>query len=130
MTAAKAAGGVLIACLLAGCAGSGITLGDSPPAAAAQQPPPPAGMRGRWMLSAPNAPSCGLHFGGPPDEKQGSIAPEGGCPGRFFMSRAWVKTDTGLTINDDQGKPLAQLAPAANGFEGQTASGMAVTLTR
>jgi hypothetical protein len=130
MTAAKAAGAVLIACLLAGCAGSGISLTGSAPAAAAAQEPQPAGMRGRWILSAPNAPSCGMHFGGAPDAKQGTIAPEGGCPGRFFTSRAWVKTDTGLTINDDKGSPLAQLAPAANGFEGQTASGMAVTLTR
>jgi hypothetical protein len=129
MTAAKVAGGVLIACLLAGCTGSGISLSNTPPAAA-QQPPPPAGMRGRWELSAPNAPSCGMYFGGAPDAKQGSIAPEGGCPGRFFTSRAWVKTDTGLTINDDQGNPLGQLAPAANGFEGQATGGMPVTLTR
>jgi hypothetical protein len=128
MTAAQAAGGVLIACLLAGCAGSGISLSDTPPAVAQQ--PPPAGMRGRWVLSAPNAPSCGLHFGGAPDAKEGSIAPEGGCPGKFFTSRGWVKTDSGLTINDDKGNPLGQLAPAANGFEGQATSGMAVTLTR
>ena len=128
MTAAKAAGGVLIACLLAGCAGSGISLSDAPPAAAQQ--PPPSGMKGRWTLTAPNAPTCGMHFGGAPDAKAGSIAPEGGCPGRFFLSRGWVKTDTGLTINDDQGNPLAQLAPSANGFEGSATTGMPVTLTR
>src|ERR1700751_1931442 len=128
MTAAKAAGAVLIACLLAGCAGSGISVTGSAPAAAAGQEPQPAGMRGRWVLSAPNAPTCGMHFGGAPDAKQGSIAPEGGCPARFSPSRSWVKPHTGLTINDDQANPLGKLAPAANGFEGQAVSGMPVTL--
>jgi Protease inhibitor Inh len=129
MIAMKAAGGILIVCLLAGCAGSGISLTDSPTAAAQQ--PQPVGMSGRWILSAPNAPSCGMRFGGAMDAKEGSIAPEGGCPAKFYTSRRWVKTDTGLTINDDQGAPLAQLSPATGGgFEGQSTSGMPVTLTR
>jgi hypothetical protein len=127
MTAAKAAGGALIACLLAGCAGSGISLSDSSPAA---KQPQPAGMGGRWILSAPNAPSCGMRFGGAVDAKEGSVAPEGGCPAKFYTSRRWLKTDTGLTINDDQGNPLAQLTANGGGFEGQSTSGMAVTLTR
>jgi hypothetical protein len=127
MTAAKATGGVLVACLLAGCAGSGISLTDTAPAATQPQA---AGMNGRWILSAPNAPSCGMRFGGAVDAKEGNVAPEGGCPAKFFTSRRWVKTDTGLTINDDQGAPLAQLTANGGGFEGQSTSGMAVTLTR
>ena len=46
-----------MALMLAGCAAEPF---------AAQAPAPSAGMAGRWMLTAPNAPSCGMDFEGEP----------------------------------------------------------------
>ena len=78
MTMVRAAGSILIALLLAGCAGGG-SLGGSAA--------PDTGMAGRWILAAPNAPICGINFAGAPGARDGAVAPEGGCPEKFFMSR-------------------------------------------
>jgi len=120
----RAAGGVLVALLLADCAGA--PFGDSAPAA----PTPAESMAGRWFLVAPNAPPCGMNFGGAPGAQQGSVTPDGGCPGKFFMSRRWTLDQNVLVINDEDNKPLANLSYAGNRFEGQAAAGMAVTLSR
>jgi hypothetical protein len=120
--------GALIALALAGCAGEQLSLGDAAPEA---PPPAPAeSMAGRWMLSAPNAPACGMKFGGAPGAHEGNIAPEGGCPGKFFTSRQWVLKDGALTINDYEDAPLGTLKPQGTGFAGEAAAGFPVTLTR
>jgi hypothetical protein len=128
MARVRTASAILVAMMLAGCAGEQLSLGGSPPPAA---PPSPAvTMPGRWMLSAPNAPPCGMNFGGAPGGKEGSIAPEGGCPGNFFMSRHWTLDQGALTINDHENTPLAQLKLAGTRYEGQSTTGTPVTLAR
>lgn len=126
MTISRVAGSVLIASMLAGCAGVGPLSNAAPEA----PPTPNTVMAGRWMLAAPNAPACGMNFNGAPGASQGTIAPEGGCPGRFFTSRHWAFEDGGLTINDHENKPLAHLSLAGARFEGQSTTGTPVTLTR
>jgi hypothetical protein len=118
----RLAGGILIASLLAGCAGG--PLGDAAPAAAATD------MSGRWILAAPNAPTCGLNFGGAPGAQNGRVVPEGGCPGNFFTSRRWTLEQGALMIDDDENQPLARLSFAGGRYEGQATAGMLVTLTR
>jgi hypothetical protein len=118
------AGGALIASTLAGCAGN--PFGDTAPVA----PPPNAEMAGRWILEAPNAPSCGMNFSGASGAQRGNVMPEGGCPGNFFTSRHWTLDQGALIINDDENQPLASLTFTGGRFEGQANAGMAVTLTR
>jgi len=126
MTAVRAATGVLVAFMLTGCAGNQLSGGSSTPAA----PPIDASMTGRWILTAPNSPSCGLEFGGVAGARAGAVAPDGGCPGNFYMSRRWAMEGSVLTIADDESQPLAQLRPGGTRFEGQSTSGVPVTLTR
>ena len=109
--------------LLAGCAGN--PLGDTGPAAAGQS----TEMNGRWILAAPDAPTCGMNFMNTQGNEQGTVEPEGGCPGNLFMSRHWTLAQGALTISDDENQPLAQLAFANGRFEGQSTSGTPVTLT-
>jgi Protease inhibitor Inh len=123
MTMVRAAGSILIALSLAGCAGGGSLGGSTPPAA-------DTGMPGRWILAAPNAPVCGMNFAGPLGAREGSVAPEGGCPGKFFLSRRWTLEQGALVIIDDGNQPLAQLSYAGGRFEGQSSAGMPVTLSR
>ncbi len=95
--------------------------------------PPPVNMAGRWTLSAPGGGGggCAMTFGATPGAAEGTIAPEGGCPGSFFTSRKWVFEDNGLVIRDHTGQPLARLAFGGSGrFDGQATSGQAITLTR
>jgi hypothetical protein len=93
--------------------------------------PPPVSMAGRWTLSAPGTGGCAMNFGAPPGSAEGTIAPEGGCPGNFFTSRKWVFEENGLVIRDHTGQPLARLAFGASGrFDGQATTGQAVTLAR
>lgn len=120
MTIVRAAGACVFALQLAGCAGHPL---------AGSAATPDAGMSGRWMLAAPNAPSCGMIFSSPPGAREGSVSPEGGCPGRFFMSRRWSLSSGGLTIVDEDSQPLATLSYANGRFEGQATGGMPVTLT-
>ena len=87
-------------------------------------------MAGRWMLSAPNAPPCGMEFEGEPGQQQGAIDPDGGCPGNFFTSRHWTfGAGHTLTIADHDNQPLAQLNLAEGRFAGQSTAGMPVTLS-
>jgi hypothetical protein len=88
------------------------------------------GMAGRWILTAPNAPSCGMNFSGAPGAPQGTVVPEGGCPGKFYTSRQWMLEQGTLVINDDENQPLAHFTFAGGRFEGQATAGTAVTLAR
>jgi hypothetical protein len=115
----------MIATMLGACAGEQIAA-----PAAAPAPTPKIDMPGRWMLSVPNAPACGMNFEGAPTQKQGAIEPEGGCPGKFFTSRHWQLAQGQLTINDHENEPLAQLKFAGGHFQGQSTAGTPVTLRR
>ncbi len=125
MPTMRAAGGVLVALMLAGCAGS--PFGDTKPAADAVLD---VDMGGRWISAAPNAPPCGMNFTGGPGALAGNIEPEGGCPDKFYTSRHWTLDKGALTINDHENQPLAHFAFADNRFEGQAAAGTPVTLSR
>jgi hypothetical protein len=116
----RGAGGIVMALMLAACA--------SGPVAA---PVATASMAGRWTLAAPNAPSCRMTFEQAPGQSdQGTIQPEGGCPGELFRSRVWALAHGSLMIDDAENKPLARLTLADNGFQGTSTAGMPVTLTR
>ena len=65
-----------------------------------------------------------------PSDPEGTIAPEGGCPGKFFTSRKWTFDSNGLSIRDHNNEVLAQLSAADGNFSGKAASGDQVTLTR
>jgi len=113
-----------MALMLAACASE---QGPTPPT-----PLPQNDMTGRWMLAAPNAPACGMEFDGTPGQQSGTIRPEGGCPGNFFMSKRWTFTqDTlTLTIADEDNQPLAQLALGDGRFTGKSTAGLPVSLSR
>jgi hypothetical protein len=118
---------ILIAFALAGCAGEQAVTGS--PGAARGAPPEPLG--GRWHLAAPGLSQCVMNFGGAADAGEGTIAPEGGCPGNFYTSRKWTFEQGSLVIRDHNGQPLGQLAQAAPGrFDGKATNGQPVTLTR
>jgi len=120
-TTHRFAAGLVLGLALAGCAGQGVTLGDSKPEA------PDTAMAGRWILAAPGAPTCGMNFTG---ARAGKVSPEGGCPGNFYLSRTWALDQDTLVIIDDDDNTLARL-PSANGhYEGQSVAGLSVTLTR
>jgi Protease inhibitor Inh len=133
-----------LALCLAACSGSSIFGGQpdsaaaNPPAAAPDPPaqaPPPIDLAGRWQLSAASGGACFMTFGEPPNGSaggtpQGSIAPEGGCPGNFFTSRKWAFEHGVLIIHDFKGRQLAQLSYLAGHFEGQDKSGGALTLSK
>jgi hypothetical protein len=122
MPAMQATVGIFFALLLAGCAGG--ALENAAPAA------PPAEMAGRWILAAPDAPSCGMNFKGAPGAHQGTVTPEGGCPGKFFTSERWTLEQGALVINDRANQPLAHLTFASGRFEGQDTAGTAVMLAQ
>ena len=126
MVVVRVAIGVLVVLTLTGCAGEQFSLGSSAPAPA----PVDDSMTGRWILSAPNAPSCGLEFGGAAGARAGSVAPDGGCPGNFYMSRRWAIEGGVLTITGQESQPLAQLKVVGTRFEGQSSAGTPVTLSR
>jgi len=118
---------ILIALALAGCASEPVVVG-SPTAARGPAPEP---MGGRWQLAAPGLSQCVMNLGGAPSDSEGTIAPEGGCPGNFYTSRKWTIEKGSLVIRDHTGAPLAQLAREAPGrFEGKAGNGQPVTLTR
>ncbi len=87
-------------------------------------------MAGRWILAEAHAPTCGVNFSGTPGVQQGTLVPEGGCPEQFYLSRSWALDQGTLTIKDDSGQPLAQFTFANGRFDGQSAAGTPVTLTR
>ncbi len=125
MSKARTAGSIVVALLLGGCAGGqGFSLGG------ANAQAPDMSIPGRWILAAPNAPTCGINFSGAAAARAGNAAPEGGCPGKFFMSRRWTLDQDTLVINDDESNALARFKLADGRFEGQAAAGFAVTLSR
>jgi hypothetical protein len=113
-----------IALTLAGCAGGPSLLPEAAP------PPAELAMPGRWMLAAPNAPACGMSFTAKPGANEGRVAPEGGCPERFFTSRRWMLQQRTLTISDDDNSQLAQLNFTGERFEGKSSTGTPLTLER
>jgi len=109
-----------------------VTAAPLAPADAAREPVPTGGvaMTGRWTLAA-NTGACGLNFRGAPNAVEGTIAPEGGCPGRFYTSRQWTLEQGALVIRDHQRKTLAQFAMASPmRFVGQAKGGMQLSLSR
>ena len=150
--------GVMLACSLAGCVerisfgslGGGAsnstpTEGTEPLAAAPTGPvasaplatqggprtPPPVAMAGRWTLTAPGSGGCAMNFGAPAGAAEGTIAPEGGCPGNFYTSRKWTFQDGVLLIRDHTGAQLAQVTLVGPGrFEGKATTGAPITLAR
>ncbi|HTV26865.1 MAG TPA: hypothetical protein VMF32_03710 [Xanthobacteraceae bacterium] len=60
---------------------------------------------------------------------QGTIAPEGGCPGNFFTSRKWTFEHGMLIIRDFKSQQLAQLSYSGDRFEGEDANSK-LTLSR
>src|SRR5579863_4444131 len=93
---------------LGGCTNSARLGGDSPATAAATPPAPavaapapaqapPVDLAGKWKLSAPTG-GCLMTLTDEPGATDGKIAPAGGCPGNFFMSRKWSYDHNALTI--------------------------------
>jgi len=126
MTARPSTGTVLVVLTLTGCAGEQFSLGSSETASA----PIDTTIVGRWILTVQNAPSCGLEFNGAASARAGTVTPDGGCPGSFYMSRRWAMEGSALTITGDENQPLAQLKSAGTHFEGQSTAGAAVRLSR
>jgi hypothetical protein len=113
---------VLIASLVAGCAGGGV-FGDRSPAPTAAPASAPSDMAGRWALTATGA-TCAVNLGAGAAPNEGTVRPEGGCAGKFFTTRKWTFENDALILRDHTGKPLAQLTLLAPGrFEGGTAAG-------
>jgi len=71
-----------------------------------------------------------MTLGDAPGSAQGTIAPEGGCPGNFFTSRKWTFEHNNLIVRDHKGEPLAQLSFTGGHFEGQDNNGGTITLSR
>src|SRR5690606_23981888 len=123
---------VLAACT-SGPSGFADPFASRPAQPAPQEPaPPPVAMDGRWRLAATDGAMCGMNFTSAPEGTSGKIAPEGGCPGRFFTSRQWRFEQGGLLILDHKEQPLAQLASTEppGSFQGRARSGISVSLTR
>lgn len=118
----------LAALALAGCAGDQSVTGS---VGGARLGAPPEPMAGRWQLASGGSNPCVMNFGGTADTPEGTIAPEGGCPGNFYTSRKWTFESGSLVIRDHNGVPLGRLALASPGrFDGKTATGQPLTLAR
>jgi hypothetical protein len=120
---------------LTGCSGDRVTASSpsssSGERAAAAPASPSVDMAGRWRLVAAAGGACGMTFTAPAGAAEGTIAPEGGCPGNFFTSRRWLFEQGSLVIRDHNGQTLTQLKQDPTGrFEGQTAKGELIWLAR
>jgi hypothetical protein len=92
---------------------------------------PPVEMTGRWVLASTGANSCGMVFNSAVGALEGTVAPEGGCPGKLFMSRKWTFEQNALVLRNHNGEPLAHLGSAEPGkLEGRSTNGEPITLTR
>ena len=121
---------ILGALLLSGCASQQAAT-TATPVSATRYGAPPEPMGGRWQLSAPGQSQCVMNFNAAAGEGEGTIAPEGGCPGNFYTSRKWTFEQGALVIRDHTGAPLGQLALASPGrFDGKATSGQPVLLSR
>jgi hypothetical protein len=123
----------MLAIGVAGCRTDGLPgLPAAGTAGEARPVQPPVNMAGRWMLAQPGRGQCNMTFrAASPTDTEGTIAPEGGCPGKFFTSRKWTFDSNGLSIRDHNSEPLAQLS-AAGGvrFDGKATTGDPIALTR
>jgi protease inhibitor Inh len=121
---------LILSLTVAGC--SGVSWPGSGAAPAAVQPAaPPVSLAGRWMLSSPGRGQCHMTFGSAgPTAVEGTIAPEGGCPGRFYMSRKWTVEGGNVVMRDHTGQPLAQLSYDGTTYQGKATSGDPVALMR
>lgn len=121
---------LIVSLTVAGC--SGVSWPGSGAAPAAVQPaPPPVSLAGRWMLTSPGRGQCHMTFGSAgPTAVEGTIAPEGGCPGRFYMSRKWTMDGGNVVMRDHTGQPLAQLSYDGTTYQGKATSGEPVALMR
>jgi hypothetical protein len=116
-----------------GCAGHNepppeVTAAPPPPPPPPQ--PPPISLNGRWRFAAVGGGACFMNFGQTGGAAQGTIAPEGGCPGNFFTSRKWTFERGALIIRDHKSDVLAELPFAGGRFEGHQSGGGALSLTR
>jgi len=114
---------ILVLLTLTGCAGDRTPLESSPTQKDLTIP-------GRWILSTTNAPSCGLEFGGAASGRAGSVSPDGGCPGKLYTSRRWSMDDGAIMITDGENQPLAHFRLVGDRYEGRSASGTPMTLSR
>lgn len=131
-TALRVSIAAMLAIGVAGC-GGGLSLPSGGPSEPelARPAQPPVNMTGRWQLAQPGRGQCNMTFRAGAEGSDGTIAPEGGCPGKFFTSRRWAYDSSGLTIQDHNSQPLAQLSNDGSGrFNGKAATGEAITLTR
>ena len=118
---------IALALALGACARETVVGGA--PAGGTRGPPEPMG--GRWQLAAPGVSQCAMTFGAAQGEGEGTIAPEGGCPGNFYTSRKWTFEQGSLVLRDHNGQPLGQLAQSAPGrFDGKATNGQQVLLSR
>jgi hypothetical protein len=127
---------------LAGCSLERIGANDDDPAPTATRtgalspavlPPggPPIEMSGRWVLASTGNTSCALVFNSSVGAREGTVAADAGCPGKFVTSRKWAFEKNSLVIRNVNGEPLAHLSSAEPGkLEGQTTGGEPVSLTR
>ena len=108
--------------------------GNAPDQAAAVPAPPPApppvDLAGRWKLSVAGGAACVVTLGDSAGASEGSVAPAGGCAGRFFTSRKWTFEHDRLIIRDHKGEVLVELSFADGHFQGQGTAGAVVTLAR
>jgi len=129
---AKTAIVVLALAAAGGCANQAA----APPEVAAAPPappplqPPPIQVAGRWRLAAAAGGACFMNFNQVAGTAQGTIAPEGGCPGNFFTSRKWTFEHGALIIRDHKSEVLAELSLAGGRFEGHQTGGGAISLSR
>src|SRR4051794_35061723 len=126
---------LLLGCAaLVGCAGVSLSTAPEPVAGAVMQrapTPPPFPVAGRWTLASPGKGQCAMTFGSTAGgATEGTIAPEGGCPGNFFTSRKWVFDHTGLSIRNHKNEALAQFSVSGTRFDGHATSGEPITLSR
>jgi predicted small secreted protein len=125
---------LLAALALAACNTDGLGGGANSGASSAafsQPSAPPVPIAGRWQFSSPGRGQCNMTFGAAnAAAAEGTIAPEGGCPGKFYMSRKWTYDQNGLTMRDHNGQTLALLAGEGGRFDGKAASGEQVALGR
>ncbi len=124
---------VAAAALAAGC--SSERLSNPGPRAAAPLSTgsirPPVEMAGRWVLTSPGRGQCHVTVGVAPGSSGGTLAPEGGCPGHFYMGRQWAFEGTALVLRDHNGQPLGHLSHAGGArFDGRTIAGEPITLSR
>ena len=92
---------------------------------------PPIEMSGRWVLAATGSSSCGMVFNSTAGALEGTVAPEGRCPGKLLNTRKWTFEQNSLVLRNHNGDPLAQLVSSEPGrLEGRSMTGDSISLTR